>query len=64
MTGKDVRRIRLKLGYNQTEFGTKLGYRRPQIQVSRIENSKKPIQARLANLIRMMEEKWKRENLE
>lgn len=56
MTGKEVRGFRLKMGLTQEKFGRRLGYKTPQIAMSRIENSKGHVSERIANALRLWSE--------
>lgn len=53
MTGKEMKRFREEIGLTQTEFGSYLGYKHPQTQISNIENSKRSLNLRLASAVKM-----------
>lgn len=43
MTPNQLKKLRIKLGLTQEQFGTALGYSTPKIRVSELENGKTPI---------------------
>ncbi len=51
MTGKELRRIREKMGLTQVEFAREFGYKR-KATISEFENGKKPIPASLEKHVR------------
>lgn len=64
MTGKQVREFRLRLKLSQREFGKRLGYKHPQVAVSRIENTTHPISGQIEIALRLWEQNERLEKRE
>lgn len=53
MTGQEIKEFRRKTGLSQTEFGKRLGFKSPQIYISRIERGRLAVGLRLESQILM-----------
>ncbi|WP_157815891.1 helix-turn-helix domain-containing protein [Spirosoma pollinicola] len=56
MKGFEIKNLRLKLGLSQEEFGQILGYQKPQVRVSELENGKKEVSNQIVAACRLIEE--------
>lgn len=57
MTGRQVRNLRVQMGYTQHEFGLQLGYfTSPQSCMSRLESTERPVSSRVRVIIQHLVE--------